>query len=43
MLIDFALVVIKLLIFKVWGIIGVSKMEFSNFFGNEKIKQNPII
>ena len=39
-LIDLALVVLKLLIFKVCGIIGVSKTEFLNFCGNERVKQN---
>ena len=39
-LIDFPLVVIKLLMFKVCGIIGISKTEFFNFSGTEGIKQN---
>ena len=38
MLIDFALVVVKLLIFKVFGIIGISEIEFLIFFGNKKVK-----
>ena len=37
--IDFALVVLELLVFKVCEIIGISKIEFFNFSGNEKIKQ----
>ena len=37
--IDFALVVLELLLFKVCEIIGISKIEFFNFSGNEKIKQ----
>ena len=39
-LIDFTLVVLELLMFKVCGIIGISKIEFYNFSGNERIKQN---
>ena len=39
-LIDFALVVLELLMFEVCGIIGISKIEFYNFSGNERIKQN---
>ena len=39
-LIDFSLVVLKLLMFKVCGIIGISKIEFFNFFGIERVKQN---
>ena len=39
-LIDFALVVLELLMFKVCGIIGISKIEFFNFPGNERVKQN---
>ena len=38
--IDFALVVLKLLIFKVCGIIGISTIEFFNFPGTERVKQN---
>ena len=37
---DFALVVPKLLMFKVCVIIGISKIEFLNFSGTERIKQN---
>ena len=36
-LIDFALLVLKLLMFKVCVIIGISKMEFSNFSGTERV------
>ena len=39
-LIDFALVVLKLLMFKVCGIIGISKSDFFNFFSTERVKQN---
>ena len=39
-LIDFALVVLELLMFKVCGIIGISKIEFFNFSGTERVKQN---
>ena len=39
-LIDFALVVLKLLMFQVCGIIGVSKNEFFSFSGIERVKQN---
>ena len=35
-LVDFALVILELLMFKVCGIIGISKIEFFNFSGNEK-------
>ena len=37
-LIDFALVVLKLLMFKGRGIIGISKIEFFNFSGTERLK-----
>ena len=37
-LIDFALVVLQLLMFKVCGIIGISKIQFFNFSGNERVK-----
>ena len=37
-LIDFALVVLKLLMFKVCVIIGISKIKFFNFFGTERVK-----
>ena len=36
----FALVVLELLIFKVCRIIGISKIEFLRFSGNERVKQN---
>ena len=39
-LIEFAPVVLKLLIFEVFGIIGISKIEFLNFSGTERLKQN---
>ena len=42
-LIDFALVVLELLIFKVCGITGISKIEFFSFSGNEKVKTEQII
>ena len=35
-LIDFALVVLELLMFKVCGIIGISKIKFFNFSSNER-------
>ena len=41
-LIDIALVVLKLLMFKVCEIIGISKIEFFNFFGNERVNLVPI-
>ena len=34
---DFALVVLKLLMFKVCGIIGMSKIEFFNFSGTDMV------
>ena len=37
---DFAIAVFKLLMFKVCGIIGIFKIEFFNFFGTERVKQN---
>ena len=37
-LIDFALVVLKLVMFKVCVIIGISKIEFFNFSGSERVK-----
>ena len=37
-LIDFALVVLKLLMFKGRGVIGISKIEFFNFSGTERLK-----
>ena len=39
-LIYFALVVFKLFMFNVCGIIGVTKIEFSNISGTERVKQN---
>ena len=39
-MIDLALVVLYFLMFKVCGIIGISKIEFFNFSGTERIKQN---
>ena len=39
-LIDFALVVLKLLMFKVCVIISISKIEFFNFCSTERVKQN---
>ena len=40
-LIDLALVILKLLKFKVYAIIGISKIEIFNFSGTDKDKQNP--
>ena len=37
---DFALVVFKLLMFKVGGIIGISEIEFFNFSGTKGVEQN---
>ena len=39
-LIDFALVVLKFLMFKVCVIIGISKIEFFILFRIERVKQN---
>ena len=39
-LIDFALVVIQLLMFKICGIIRILKIAFFNFSGTERVKQN---
>ena len=39
-LIDFILVVLKLLMFKLRVIIGISKIELLNFSGTERVKQN---
>ena len=39
-LIDFAPVVLKLRMFKVCGITGISKIEFFNFFRTERVKPN---
>ena len=36
---DFALVVFKLLMFKVGGIIVISEIEFFNFSGTERVEQ----
>ena len=33
-------VVLELLMFKVCGIIGISKIKFFNFSSNERVKQN---
>ena len=38
MLIDFELVVLYLLMFKVCGINGISKIKLFNFFGTEGVK-----
>ena len=38
-LIDFAIVVLKLLMLKVCEILGTSKIELFNFFGTEKVKK----
>ena len=39
-LIDFAPVILKLLIFKVCGVTGISKFAFFYFSGTESVKQN---
>ena len=39
-LIDFLFVVLQLLIFKVCGVIQISKIKFSNILGTERVKQN---
>ena len=39
-LIDFALLILKLLMFKLCAIIGISKIGFFNFSGKERVKQN---
>ena len=39
-LIDFALLGLYLLMFKVCGIIGIPKIEFFNFLSTERIKEN---
>ena len=41
-LIDFALVVLTLLMFKVRVIMGISKIEFFNIFGTERVKEELI-
>ena len=38
-LIDFALAVLKLFMFKVCGIIGISKIELFNIAGTERLKK----
>ena len=38
-LIDLTLVVLELLMFKVCGIISISKIEFFNFSGEERVNQ----
>ena len=40
MLIDFALVFLKLFMFKACIVIGISKIEFLNFSGTGRVKQN---
>ena len=40
MLIGFELVVLKVLMFKVCGNIGISKIKVFNFCGTEMVKQN---
>ena len=37
---EFVLVVFKLLIFKVCGILGISKVELFKFSGTQKVKKN---
>ena len=39
-LIDFALVVIKLLMLKIYVIIAISKIKFFNFSGTDTVKKN---
>ena len=39
-LIEFALVVVKLLMFNVCGIIGISDVEFFNFLSTKRVQQN---
>ena len=39
-LIVFELLALQLFMFKVCGTIGMSKIEFFNFFGTERLKQN---
>ena len=38
-LIDFALAVLKLLMFKFCGIIGISKIEFDSYSGTERVNK----
>ena len=42
-LIDIALVVLKLLMFKTCAILGISKINFLNFFGTERVKNHQMI
>ena len=37
-LIDFGLVPLKLLMFEVCVIVGISKIEFFNFYGTKRVK-----
>ena len=39
-LVDFSLLVLKLLMFQVCGNIDISKIEFLNFSATERFKQN---
>ena len=39
-LIDFVFVVLKIMLFKVCGVIGISKIKFFNFSGNERVKED---
>ena len=39
-LIDFALAALKLLMFKVCGMIGVTKIKFSNISGTERVNNS---
>ena len=41
-LIDFAVVVPEILMFQVCEIIGISKIVFFNFSGNERVKVNQV-
>ena len=41
-LVDFAFVVLKLLMVKVCVIIGISEIEFSNFSGTERVNHRAI-
>ena len=36
---DFAVLILKLLMFKACGIISISKFDFCKFFGTEWVKQ----
>ena len=40
MLKDFTLVILTLLMFNVCGIVSILKLEFLNFRGTERVKQN---